>query len=106
MQATESNFEDEVLKQDGVVFVDFYADWCGPCKMTAPVIEELSEDEKYKDIKFVKIDVDQNQGLAGQFGVYSIPTFIAFKKGEIVGQFAGARDKGGFESELQKAQAA
>lgn len=103
MKGTSENFETEVLGADTPVFVDFYADWCGPCKMTSPLIDELSENEKYKDIRFVKINVDENQELAGKFSVFSIPTFITFYKGEVIGQFSGARDKTGFESELEKA---
>lgn len=101
---TQDDFTKEVLQYKGVVFVDFYADWCGPCKMTEPIIENLAESDKYKDkVKFVKVDVDTNQNLAGQYSIFSIPTFITFKDGQPVGQFAGARDRGGFESELDRA---
>lgn len=100
---TQETFENDILKHSGIVFVDFYADWCGPCKMTAPIIEELSQDPAYKDIRFVKINVDENQDLAGQFNVFSIPTFIVFINGEVVIQFAGARDKTGFKSTLDAA---
>jgi thioredoxin 1 len=103
MKGSQENFDTEILGHDGIVFVDFYADWCGPCKMTSPLIEELSEDEKFKDIKFVKINVDENQELAGKFNIFSIPTFMTFSKGEVIGQFAGARDRGSFENELEKA---
>lgn len=104
IHADEDSFEKDVLGNKGVTFVDFYADWCGPCKMTEPIIKDLSESSKYKDkVTFVKVDVDTNQGLAGQYSVFSIPTFIIFKDGTPVGQFAGARDQGGFESELNKA---
>ncbi len=103
MKGTSESFDQEVMNHDGVVFVDFYADWCGPCKMTSPIIDELSEDEAYKAVKFVKVNVDENQDLAGKFSVFSIPTFITFKKGEIVSQFSGARDKSGFQGELDKA---
>jgi thioredoxin 1 len=106
MKGTQETFETDVLGHDGVVFVDFYADWCGPCKMTAPLIEELSEDPKYKDVMFVKVDVDANQELAGKFSVFSIPTFITFYKGEVVNQFAGARDKTGFQEALEMGLAA
>lgn len=103
MKGTADNFESDVLGAEGPVFVDFYADWCGPCKMTSPLIDELSEDDKYKDITFVKVNVDENQELAGKYSVFSIPTFITFHKGEVIGQFSGARDKSGFEGELDKA---
>ncbi len=98
----QDDFDKEVLQHKGVVFVDFHAEWCGPCKMTEPIIEDLAENPKYKDVKFVKVDVDANQDLSGQYSVFSIPTFITFKDGEPVSQFAGARDRGGFESELGK----
>ncbi|MBP9816171.1 thioredoxin [Candidatus Woesebacteria bacterium] len=99
----QDQFEEEVIQHKGVVFVDFHAEWCGPCKMTEPIIEDLATNSDYKDkVKFVKVDVDQNQDLAAQFSVFSIPTFITFKDGEPVGQFAGARDRGGFEAELNK----
>jgi len=97
-------FQKEVLDEKGVVFVDFYADWCGPCKFTSPIIDELAESAEFKDtVKFVKIDVDQNQDLSGQYNVFSIPTFITFRDGKIVSQFSGAKDKGGFVSELKSA---
>lgn len=100
----QDNFEQEVINHKGVVFVDFFAEWCGPCKMTEPIIEELATSDNFKDkVKFVKIDVDENQDLAAQFSVFSIPTFITFKDGEPVNQFAGARDKGTFASEISKA---
>jgi thioredoxin 1 len=99
----QDQFDKEVLQHKGVVFVDFHAEWCGPCKMTGPIIDHLAGTDTYKDkVKFVKVDVDQNQDLAAQYSVFSIPTFITFKDGEPVGQFAGARDQGGFESELNK----
>lgn len=101
---TNDTFQKEVLDHKGVVFVDFYADWCGPCKFTTPIIEELSESAEYKDVvKFVKIDVDQNQDLAGQYNVFSIPTFLTVKNGQAVSQFSGAKDKAGFVAELKAA---
>lgn len=102
-QVGKDDFQKEVMDHDGTVFVDFYADWCGPCKMTGPIIEELADSDKYKGkVKFVKIDVDQNQEIAGQFNVFSIPTFVTIQKGEVKDQFAGARDKAGFEDALDK----
>ena len=97
------SFQKEVLDHKGVVFVDFYADWCGPCKMTEPIVEEISEEKK--DIKFVKVNVDQNQQLAQQYSIFSIPTFMIFKDGQVAGQFVGARGKQGFLSEIEKAAA-
>ena len=103
MAATEikqDSFKTEVLDHKGVVFVDFHAEWCGPCKMTGPIIEELSDE--MKDVKFVKIDVDANQDLASQYSVFSIPTFLVFKDGAVVNQFVGAMGKEKFIEEIQK----
>lgn len=103
-QVSQDSFKSEVLDYKGVVFADFYADWCGPCKFTDPIVHELAESTEFKNkIKFVKINVDDNQEIAGQYSVFSIPTFITFKNGQPVNQFAGARDKGGFETELKRA---
>ena len=98
-----STFDTDVLKKEGVVFVDFYADWCGPCKMTEPIVEELSQSPNYKDVNFVKVDVDAHNELAARYNVLSIPTFMIFKKGRVVSQFIGARDKAFFEREIKLA---
>ncbi len=98
---TNATFEQEVLKHEGLVFVDFHADWCGPCKLTTPIIEELAKDQQFKHVHFVTIDVDENNELAAQYNVLSIPTFMIFKNGQVVSQFIGARDKNGFERELK-----
>ena len=95
-----TNFETEVLKNKGVVLVDFYATWCGPCKMTGPIIEQLADE--IKNVKFVKVDVDQNQELSSQYQVFSIPTFLIFKNGQVVDQFVGAIGKEGFLTEINK----
>ena len=95
-------FQNEVLNQKGLVFVDFYADWCGPCKMTSPIIEELANE--VKEIKFVKVNVDENPDLASQYNIFSIPTFLIFKDGKVIHQFVGARGKEGFISEIEKAK--
>lgn len=84
---TTEEFENEVLKSDAPVIVDFYATWCGPCKMLSPVLDEFSE--KHPDIKIVKIDVDEETPLAIKFGVASIPTLLLFKNGEKVNQTLG-----------------
>ncbi len=99
-QINSDNFQKEVLDYKGVVFVDLYADWCGPCKMTSPIVEELSE--KMKDIKFVKINVDENQQLAAKYNIFSIPTFMMFKDGKLANQFVGGRDKASFVAEINK----
>lgn len=79
---TTAEFENEVLNAKEPVIVDFYATWCGPCKMLSPVLDEFSE--KHPDIKIVKVDVDEETPLAIKFGVASIPTLILFKNGEAV----------------------
>jgi thioredoxin 1 len=99
-----NNFEAEVLKNKGVVLVDFYAQWCGPCKMTGPIIEQLAEEKK--EVKFFKVDVDQNQELSSKYQVFSIPTFLIFKNGQIINQFVGALSKEGFLAEINKATSA
>lgn len=102
-QITAAEFQKEVLESTTPVFVDFFAEWCGPCKITEPIIEELSDSAEYKGkVSFIKIDVDENNDLAQQFNVFSIPTFMAFKGGQPVNSLVGARDKGGFKSEIDK----
>lgn len=88
---TKANFDEEVLNSDKPVLVDFWADWCGPCKMLSPVIDEIAKENA--DIKVGKINVDDEGELAMQFQVASIPTLIAFKGGEIVGRTMGVQPK-------------
>ena len=87
--------------KEGVVLVDFFADWCMPCLMMAPIVEELSEKFKGK-IKFGKVDVGENQEIASKFGVSSIPNFTLFKDGEVVDQFIGSMPVEAFEEKLNK----
>ncbi|GAB4218635.1 MAG: thioredoxin [Candidatus Microgenomates bacterium] len=102
IHANKDNFQKEVVEEKEMVLVDFYADWCGPCRMTAPIIEELANE--LTDVKFVKINVDENPELASQYQVFSIPTFIIFKNGQPVHQFVGAMGKEGFLNEINKAK--
>lgn len=96
----DSNFEQEVLKNSLPVLVDFYADWCGPCKMAEPVLDELSN--TYKDkIVIVKVNVDESQ-ISGKYGVMSIPTTILFKGGNEIGRQVGFGGKQVFENLIQK----
>ena len=97
---SKDTFTSEVMNKKGVVFVDFYAEWCGPCKMTAPIIEQLAAEQK--DITFYKVDVDKNSELASQYSIFSIPTFVIFKDGQIAAQFSGAMGKEGFMSEIKR----
>ena len=85
------NFNQEVLNSDKPVLMDFWAPWCGPCRMVAPLVEEIAKERS--DIKVVKINVDEEQELAMQFGVMSIPTLVVMKNGKIVNQVTGARPK-------------
>lgn len=95
----EENFESEVLKSTGNVIVDFYADWCGPCKMMSPIIDEISE-EKIENLKVGKVNVDDNQELAIKYNVMSIPTIMIFKDGKLAKTFVGVTDKNEIKSEL------
>jgi thioredoxin 1 len=91
IELTDSNFKKEVEESKGTVVVDFYADWCGPCKMMAPIFEEAAGE--VKDAKFAKLNVDKARETAMKFGVMSIPTLIIFKDGKVVNQLAGVQDK-------------
>lgn len=98
---TTNDFDKEVLKAEKPVIVDFFAEWCGPCKMMGPVFEETSEKFKGK-IKFTEIDVDANQDKAMEYGVMSIPTLIIFNKGEVVGTLTGLQDSESLSDALEK----
>lgn len=92
LHLTEGNFEKEVLQSEVPVLVDFWATWCGPCKMMAPVVDEIAKEVGEK-IKVAKVDIDQNTNLATKYGVMSIPTFIVFKQGKAVHSSVGVQSK-------------
>ncbi len=101
VEVTDANFEDEVLKSEIPVLVDYWAVWCAPCKMIAPLVEEIAG-EKEGSLKVAKMDVDNNQGTATKYGVRSIPTLMIFKNGEVVDQIIGAVPKSMIEQKLEK----
>ena len=92
-QTTDANFDQDVLQSDVPVLLDFWAEWCGPCKMIGPLLVELSE-EYAKKVKIVKLNVDENNNTAIQYAVRSIPTLILFKDGQVQAQHIGAAAKG------------
>ena len=91
ISVNKNNFNQEVLNSDKPVLMDFWAPWCGPCRMVVPLVEEIAKERS--DIKVVKINVDEEQELAMQFGVMRIPTLVVMKNGKIVNQVTGARPK-------------
>ena len=96
-----NNFEAEVLKSDIPVFVDFYADWCGPCKMMSPVIDKMAEEYAGR-IKVGKVNVDENSDLAVKYGIMSIPNMVFFKNGEVVDRVVGAIPKPQIQAKFEK----
>ncbi len=101
---TDGSFETEVLKSDKPVLVDFWAPWCGPCRMVAPVVEELSE-EYGAQVKFFKLNTDDNVNTAATYGIRSIPTLLMFKGGQPIDQIIGFRPKGDLKKVIDKALA-
>jgi thioredoxin 1 len=100
MDVTDQTFDSEVLKSDKPAIIDFWAEWCAPCRQISPIIKELAA--QYGDqVKIVKMDIDASPATPGKYGVRAIPTILAFKDGQVVQQIQGARPKGDFEQMIQ-----
>jgi len=101
VEVTDQNFEQEVLNSDQPIIIDFWAEWCAPCRAIAPIIKELAA-EYGEQVKIVKMDIDAHPNTPGKYGVRAIPTVLAFKGGQVVDQLQGARPKGDFEEMVKK----
>ena len=99
---TSANFSSEVLQSSVPVLVDFWAPWCGPCKMMSPIVEQLAQEIDGMKLKVGKCNVDEEQATAGQFGIMSIPTFLVFKGGKVIEQMVGSMSKDQMKEKLMK----
>ena len=104
VKVTDASFDQEVLKSAEPVVVDFWAEWCGPCRMIAPALDEISKELQGK-VKIAKVNVDENPGIAGKLGIRSIPTLMLFKGGQLAGQKVGAAPKGDLSRWIQQTTA-
>ena len=98
---TETNFADEVIRSPVPVLVDFWAEWCGPCKMIAPILEEIAQEYDGR-LKIGKVNIDDQQALASQHGIRAIPTLLVFKDGEVADQIVGLRSKRDLKANLDR----
>jgi thioredoxin 1 len=101
MQVNDKNFEEEVLKFDGVVLVDFFATWCTSCQSLAPILEELSRELNESEIKIVTLNVDESPTMTEKYEILGLPTLIVFKKGEVVDTMHGLQNKGMLKEKLE-----
>src|SRR5246127_3471499 len=101
IELNESNFENEVTKSDKPVIVDFWAEWCGPCKMISPLLDELASEYDSR-VRIGKVNIDEEQGLAAQYGIRAIPTLLFFKNGEVAGQVVGMASKRDLKANIDK----
>ena len=101
-ELTKDNFETEVLQSKEVVLVDFWAPWCGPCKIQGPIVEELAEEMKDKPVKIFRLNIDDNQEVAQKYNIISIPTIIIFKAGEESSRLVGLQQKDALVESMEK----
>lgn len=102
VEITDASFDQDVLKSAEPVLVDFWAPWCGPCRVLGPIVEELAKDNEGKAVKIVKMNIDENPDVPSQYGVMSIPTLMIFKGGKPVDQMVGVQDKHVLQQKLNE----